>query len=251
MTQEPLPLSFNTRPLDVELGTDQIHIWYCALDQEASRCSELIQTLSLDELIRAKRFRFDRDRENFIVCRGILREILGHYLLVEPSQLQFCYGKYGKPALTDSFENTAISFNLSHSKNLAVYAFTRNREIGVDIEHVHDIPEMEQLAEQFFSAVENTVFHALPDSKKREAFFNCWTRKEAFLKAVGDGLSYPLDNFDVSFIPGQPSGLLAVHGDPQASSRWTIQDLEPPFGFAAAYAIERRSPRLHCWQWYD
>jgi len=140
---------------------------------------------------------------------------------------------------------------LSQSDGLALYAFTRDREIGVDIEHIRDISEMEQIAEQFFSARENAVFRTLPKSKKKEAFFNCWTRKEAFIKAIGEGLSWPLDSFDVSLIPGEPARLLKIEGDSKAASRWSIQDLKPAFGFAAAFAVKGRSGRVHCWQWSD
>jgi 4'-phosphopantetheinyl transferase len=236
-----IPSSFRNSPSELELGNDQIHIWYCALDREAFRSSELLQTLSSDERIRAARFHFDRDRENFIVCRGVLREILGHYLGVEPEQIQFCYGRYGKPSLVDTCNNTGMRFNLSHSKNLAVYAFTRDREIGVDIEHIHHIPEMDQIAEQFFSVRENAVFRALPPHKKKEGFFNCWTRKEAFIKAIGGGLSVRLNKFDVSLAPGKPARLLKVEGDSQAASGWTIQKLQSPSGFAAAVTVEGRS----------
>jgi 4'-phosphopantetheinyl transferase len=244
-----IPSSFRNSPSELVLGNDQIHIWYCALHQEASRCSELIQTLSLDELIRAEKFHFDRDRKNFIVCRGVLRETLGHYLGVEPDQIQFCYGKFGKPALVDTSDMPRIRFNLSHSKNLAVYAFTRDREIGVDIEHTHHIPEMDQIAEQFFSARENAVFCALPPHKKKEGFFNCWTRKEAFIKAIGGGLSVPLNKFDVSLAPGEPARLLKIEGDSQAASRWTINELQSPSGFAAAVTVEGRSWRLRPCRW--
>jgi 4'-phosphopantetheinyl transferase len=108
---------------------------------------------------------------------------------------------------------------------------------------------MGPIAERFFSIKENAVFRALPESKKKEAFFNCWTRKEAFIKAIGDGLSRPLDKFDVSLVPGEPSRLLRIEGDSKAASAWTIQELKPAFGFAAAIAVEARRWQLHCWQW--
>jgi len=203
----------------------------------------------MDERMRAERFHFERDRKRFIVRRGILRTILGCYLSIEPSRLRFCYGKNGKPALADTSGKGRIRFNLSHSEGLALVAFTRDREIGVDIEHIRDISEMEQIAERFFSVREYTVFRVLPKSKKKEAFFNCWVRKEAFTKAIGDGLSWPLDKFDVSLILGESARLLRIEGDSKGASRWSIQDLKPASGFAAAFAVEGRSGRLHCWQW--
>ena len=128
---------------------------------------------------------------------------------------------------------------MSHSEGLALYGFTRDHEIGVDIEHIYDIPEMEQIAEQFFSVRENAVFHGLPESKRKEAFFNCWTRKEAFIKAVGDGLSRSLDSFEVSLLPGKPAHLLCVGNDPLEASRWHLRELTPAHGYTGALVVER------------
>jgi 4'-phosphopantetheinyl transferase len=218
-----------------ELTSDEIHIWCASLEQPVSRFQRLLST---DEIIRSERFHFEEDRRRFIVRHGILRTLLGCYLGVEPSRLQFCCGKNEKPKLTDEFSRGNLRFNLSHSGGLALYAFTCGREIGVDIERVRDIPEMEQIAERFFSIREHAVFRALPESEKKEAFFNCWTRKEAFIKATGDGLSWPLDRFDVSLVPGEPARLLKIEGDSRAASRWSIQDLKPASGFAAALAVK-------------
>jgi len=162
----------------MELMADDIHVWSVSLDQLASRVQTLSQTLSPDERMRAERFHFEEDRNHFIISRGILRTILGRYLSVEPDKLQFCYGKHGKPALADISGKGRICFNSSRSEGLALYAFTRDREIGIDIEHIRDIPEMEHIVEGFFSEREKVVFRSLPESKRKEAFFHCWTRKE-------------------------------------------------------------------------
>jgi 4'-phosphopantetheinyl transferase len=239
---------FVPQRLDRELTTGEIHIWYTSLDRPVSQFWGL---LSMDERRRSERFHFDKDMKYFIVRHGILRKILGNYLGVEPGQFQFDYGKNEKPALADIFGMGKIQFNMSHSEGLALYAFTRDREIGVDIECIRDISEMGQIAERFFSRGENAVLQALPKGKKREAFFNCWTRKEAFIKATGDGLSYPLDGFDVSLVPGEPARLLRIEGDSTAASRWSIQDLKPAFGFAAAFAIKGRIGQVCCWKWED
>ena len=239
----------NRPPHNLMLPSNEVHIWYAVLDQPVSQFYGFIQTLSTDERIRAKRFYFERDRKRFIAGRGILRTLLGLYLDAEPNCIQFCYGKNGKPSLADASAPGRIQFNLSHSEGLAVYAFTRDREIGVDIEHIHNIPEMEQIAEQFFSARENAVFRALPPSKKKEGFFNCWTRKEAFIKAIGGGLSIPLNKVDVALAPGKPARLLRIEGDSQAASRWTIQELQTPSGFAAAFTVEGRNWRLRSCRW--
>ena len=241
--------SFVPPPLDLELTPGEIHAWSACLDQSVSRFQILLQTLSLDERMRAERFHFEKHRKRFIVGRAILRTILGYYLSVEPSRLRFCYGKYGKPALADTFGKETISFNLSHSDGLALYGFTRGCEIGVDIEHVRDISEMEQIAERFFSAREKAVFRSLPEGKKKEAFFDCWTRKEAIIKAIGDGLSLPLDRFDIALVPGEPARLLSIEADSKAASGWFVQELKPVSGFTAAFAIQGQSRRVHCWQW--
>jgi 4'-phosphopantetheinyl transferase len=239
---------FVPQNLGKELTANEIRVWCVSLNKPISRFSSL---LSADERQRAERFRFEEDKRYFIVRRGVLRTILGNYLNVEPGRLQFCYGKNGKPALADKFGKRAIHFNTSCSEALALYAFTRDREIGVDIEHIRDIPEIEQIAERYFSTRENAVFRTLPKSDRKEAFFNCWTRKEAFIKATGDGLSFPLDRFDVSLVPGEPAGLLGIDGDSKAASRWLLQDLKPAPGFAAAVAIEGRRREVHFGQWAD
>lgn len=241
--------SFIPPPLDLELAPHEIHVWCASLDQPLSRFQMLSQTLSLDERTKAQRFHFEQDRKHFIIRHGILRTILGCYLSVEASRLQFCYGKNGKPALANIFGKGKIHFNLSYSHGIALFAFAQDHEIGIDIEHVRDISEIDQIAEQFFSVTENAVFSSLPESEKKEAFFNCWTRKEAFIKAIGCGLYLPLEKFDVSVAPGEQARLLRIDGDSKRACRWTIQDLKPTSGFAAAFAVEVRRWQLHCWQW--
>jgi 4'-phosphopantetheinyl transferase len=232
--------------LGVELPTDEIHIWYASLEQPLSEFQRL---LSADEKERAKRYYFEEDRRRFIVRRGILRTLLGNYLDIEPYQVQFCYGNNKKPGIADIFGGRKVQFNLSHSRGLAIYAFTRTHEIGVDVEYIRDIPEMGKIAERFFSARENSAFQSLPESQKQEAFFNCWTRKEAFIKAIGDGLSYALDAFDVSLVPGEPATLIGIKGDSEEASRWSLRDLEPAAGFAAALTVKGRIERVYSRQW--
>jgi 4'-phosphopantetheinyl transferase len=242
---------FSPPPLGLELATNEIHVWLASLDQPISRFHKLRQTLSMDERIRAQRFYFRRDRKRFIVGRGILRTVLGRYLNVEPARMQFWYGKNGKPMLADTISKMTIFFNMSNSESLALYAFSRDGEIGVDIEKICDHPERDQIADQFFSVRESSAFRALPENKKKEAFFNCWTRKEAFIKAIGTGLSCSLDNFDVSLIPGESAKLLRIVGDKKGASRWSIQELVPASGYAAALAIEGRIKKLNCLQWLE
>lgn len=244
-------VSFSLPPSDLRLTNDEIHIWCALLDQPTSLVDKLVCALSIDERARAGRFYFEEDRERFIARHGILRMILGCYLGVEASELRFCYGRNGKPRLADTFGNGTIPFSMSSSEGLALYGFARNSEIGVDVECVRDIPEMDQIGERIFCAREAQVYRALPEHLRREAFFACWTRKEAFVKASGGGLSRPLDKFELTVAPGEPVRLLPINGDSRSPSRWSIHDLKPASGFAAAIAAERRNWRLRCWQWPD
>lgn len=236
-------------PAGWALSSDDVHVFCACLDQPASRLQHLAQTLSADERLRAERFHFEQDRKHFIIGRGLLRTILGSYLDIEPSQLQFCYGSYGKPVLAETFGKGKLRFNLSHSQGLALYAITREREIGVDIEHVRPVPEAEQIADRFFCERESAVFRALPPSQKPKAFFNCWTRKEAYIKAIGDGLAWPLDQIEVSLAPGEPARLLSIAGDPSSAQRWEILELTPACSYVAALAVEGHNWRISCWQW--
>jgi len=241
--------SFNPPPVDLTLTTDDVHIWYASLDAQISLSQIFLKTLSPDERMRAERFYFEKDRKRFIVGRGILRSILGNYLDIAPSRLRFCYGDNGKPAFADTACQGTIRFNLSHSNGRALFAFAIDRAIGIDIEKVHDMPDMSHIAERFFSERENKLFRALPECQKREAFFNCWTRKEAFIKAIGDGLIMPLNSFDVTLIPGEPAKLINVPGDPENDVNWSLQELTPYPGYIGAFAVEGDSWHLACWQW--
>lgn len=178
-------------PKSLALGIDEVHVWRAALDGAASHLQSLWQTLSLDERGRAERFHFRRDHDSFVVARGMLRIILGRYLNAEPDRLRFRYSHYGKPTLAGEFDEEALCFNLSHSDRLALYAITRGRKIGVDLERIRPDFADEQIAEQFFASGEVAALRALPLHAQQEAFFNCWTRKEAFIKARGEGLSLP------------------------------------------------------------
>ncbi|PYQ42304.1 MAG: 4'-phosphopantetheinyl transferase [Acidobacteria bacterium] len=200
--------------------------------------------LSPDENRRASRFHFERDRRRFAAARGILRALLGRYLCVDPSDLVFGYGPHGKPALASPWHG--LRFNVSHSGGLALLAFATDYEIGVDIEQERPLPEMDSIAERHFSPPENAELQLLAERERRRAFFRCWTRKEAFIKAVGDGLSHALDAFDVTLAPSEPARILRVEGDPEAAGRFRLEGLEPAHGFAAALAALGRPTRVVC-----
>jgi len=242
---------WNSPPEELAISSGEVHIWRASLDQPTADAQWLAQALSADERSRAERFHFERDRLHFIVGRGVLRAILGQYLGIKPSQLHFRYSPHGKPSLdSKGFQNPlglSLRFNLAHSHGLALYAITREREIGVDIERVHPMAEADQIVEQFFSAWERDVFRALSAYQKQEVFFNCWTRKEAYLKASGRGLDWPLDKVEVSLAPGELARLLSIAGDLQEASCWSIQALTPALGYVAAVAVEGYGWQFKYW----
>jgi 4'-phosphopantetheinyl transferase len=232
----------------IALGRDEVHVWCASLDEAAPHNNNFIQTLAADERARADRFYFEIDRARFIAAHGILRAILSLYLDRAPDRLQFSYGAYGKPALANHARDS-IDFNLSHSRGVALYAIARGREVGVDLELIRPELETEQIARQFFSPREIATLLALPVDVRREAFFLCWTRKEAYLKARGAGLSLPLDQFDVSLTPGEPAALTGTRPDAADALRWSLVNLSPPCGYAGAIAVEGRGWTLSNWQW--
>ena len=179
----------------------------------------------------------------------MLRTILGSYEKIEPARLRFCYSPYGKPYLAAENNHGNLRFNISHADAIALFAIARGRELGVDIERIRPHVADEGIAERFFSSKEVSCLRALPAALQTEAFFNCWTRKEAYIKARGEGLSLPLDKFDVSLAPGEQATLLETRIDPSEVSRWRLLELKPGSEFTAALAVEGRDWRLKCWRW--
>jgi 4'-phosphopantetheinyl transferase len=195
-------------PTVPSLVHDVVHVWRVALDVSTAQVERLRRLLSSDESQRADRFHLARDRRRFIVARGLLRLILSRYLQLHPSTLQFAYTAFGKPFLAQGTEGELLNFNVSHSDELALIACTRGRAIGVDIESIRPTIEYEQIAARYFSPTEYAHLCTLPLELRVRAFFRCWTRKEAYIKAHGAGLSVPLDRFAVSLVPGEPARLL-------------------------------------------
>jgi len=232
------------------LASNEVHVWRASLKQPSMTVHNLAQTLSKTESAKASSFYFKADQRRFIVGRGVLRQLLSLYLDIEPHQLLFRYSSSGKPYLDGKFNANKLKFNLSHSNELALYAFTVGREVGVDLEHLRRLPDMDDIAARFFSERENTELRAIPDHDKLLAFFTCWTRKEAFLKATGEGLSYPLNHFDVSLTPGEPPKLLRVKGEPQASARWSLRDLKPAPQYVGTVVAEGDDWHVKHWQWH-
>lgn len=226
-------------PESLSLASGEVHAWRAPLDLPAEIASALqenfLRTLNGEEIARANRFHFEQHRRRFILARGFLRELLARYLQTSPAAVTFSYGPYGKPALND--ERAPLRFNASHSHELAVFAFVQDCEIGVDVEYIKTDLKTEEIANHFFSAAEVQTLNALPETEKAAAFFRCWTRKEAYIKAIGSGLSHPLDEFDVTLAPGEPAALLYDYRDPNALERWSMLNLELD-DYAGALAVE-------------
>jgi len=197
--------------------------------------------LSADERERAGRFAFGRDRRRYIVARARLRQLLGERLGAAPESLRFVYKPHGKPALARCPGQRDLRFNVSHCGEVAAYAFAEGREVGVDIEEVRELSDADDIAMRFFSRRERAAYMRLPVRERPQGFFNCWTRKEAFIKALGSGLSCPLDSFDVSFAPGRPARILRVGRVGRvAASRcgWTLRSFVPGPGLVGAVALQ-------------
>jgi 4'-phosphopantetheinyl transferase len=184
-----------------------------------------------------------------VAARGGLRDVLSRYTGTTPESLRFSYGGHGKPFLGDEGGGGLLRFNVSHSNGVALYAVAAGREVGVDIEHVREDFAGLDIAERFFSSREVAALRALPGAERPGAFFDCWTRKEAYIKARGEGLSCPLHLFSVSLTPGQPAALLCTDDEPQEAARWSLVELFPGEGFRAALAVRGEVPSLSCWRW--
>lgn len=208
------------------------------LDAEPAIIPDLLKQLDSAERDKASRFIFERDRFRFIVGRARLRQALSAFLNVRPDEVGLVYGERGKPALAPPFAYSNLRFNVSHSNDVAVYAFSLGREVGVDIEAVRPLPYLDQIADRFFSVNEKNAYFALDPSDKLVGFFSCWTRKEAFIKALGDGLYFPLDSFDVSLVPDEPARILCAKGMPGDSCGWRLSGFSPAPGFVAAVVAE-------------
>jgi len=230
------------------LTPNAVHLWRASLDVAAARVTLLERTLSPDERERATHYRFVRDRVRYIVARGTLRAILGRYLDLDPAGLRFVYGPQGKPALAPE-HGRDISFNLSHAGDVALYAVTRGRRVGVDVEQV--VPDVagSTVPEHTFSPHEVAVLRALPLDEQTAAFFRCWTRKEAYVKALGAGFSLDLTSFDVSLAPDNPPALLATRPDPTEAAHWSLHDVDAGPGYSAAIVVEGRNARLTYRDW--
>ncbi|NWG08473.1 MAG: 4'-phosphopantetheinyl transferase superfamily protein [Chloroflexi bacterium] len=242
-----------TPPNILVLQPNQVHVWRVFLDRGPVSAQWIESTLSAEEAERAARFHFDRDRQRFVIAHAALRDILSRYLGCRPKALTFSVNSYGKPELT----NHELEFNLSHSGDYALIAAARGHKVGVDVEHIRMDKDLESIANRFFSPSELSEFMALPPERKAVGFFNCWTRKEAYIKAQGLGLSLSLDSFDVSLTPNEPAILRTTRPNPAESVRWALRLLVVHSDYIAAVAVEDATPsppegqglEFRLWDW--
>jgi 4'-phosphopantetheinyl transferase len=231
----------------LELAPDEIHIWRVFLDPAPGQVESLGRALSPDEWERAHRFRFDKHRRQYVVGRGALRALAAAYVGARPEEIKFSYGPRGKPFLAPPFDGGGLQLNLSNSDEMALVGFVRGREIGVDVEYMRPMTDCEEIAERFFSESERQTLRTIPFPAKQEAFFNCWTRKEAYLKAVGEGLAAPLDSFDVTLALDEPPRMLTLKGDPTPAASWFFHHLRPADSYVGAVAIEGGTWDVRTW----
>jgi 4'-phosphopantetheinyl transferase len=233
-------LSWSRHTQNFVLQENDVHVWLASLDVDPQEGTRLSSYLNKDEISRAERFVFPRDRNHFVVARGRLRELLGKYLRCPPNVVQFKTGRYGKLSLLD--DGDPLRFNLSHSHGLALYGFCVGREIGIDTEKIRVGFAGEGIAGRYFSATEQRELAELPEELRDTAFFLCWTRKEAYIKAHGDGLQIALDSFDVSLKPSAPATLRSAD-----SGRWSLRSFRPAPEFVAAIIVEGEIRSIRFW----
>jgi 4'-phosphopantetheinyl transferase len=238
-------------PAELRLVGHEIHVWASSLSVSSDVLTGLTATLSPLEKEHAGKFKFDLHRNRFIAGRGLLRTILGRYLQISPSKLDFAYSPQGKPALDLKSGGAGLHFNLAHTEDLALFVVTRVGPVGVDVESIRPVKEMSDLVARFFSQRENELFQKLPTSTKPRAFFNLWIRKEALLKAAGEGIMCSLNLVEVSFLPDEPARVLAISGDSEKAASWSLHALSPAPGFVGAVAIQARNTSLRCWNSND
>ncbi len=230
-------------PDELDLGPNHADVWRVFLTVQPDSLQQMESTLSADESQRASRFHFEDDRACYIVAHASLREILGRYLRCEPHDVKFSTNEYGKPFLPDH----NIEFNLSHSGAYALIAVTCARKVGIDVEFIREDIELANLASRYFSPRDLSEWMALPPEQRTLGFFQCWTRKEAYIKAQGLGLSLPLDSFDVSI--GEPALLRATRHDPSEAARWSLRSLAVELNYTAALAVEGNDLEYRLWDW--
>jgi 4'-phosphopantetheinyl transferase len=233
----------NTQTNAAVLRDRELHLWWIDTSRPAEPLEALKRYLDPDERRRAERFVREADRRKFVVSHAALRIILGQYLGVPPDQVETAAGPGGKPQLIASSPLPLLRFNLSHSEERALVGVAYDQEVGVDVEHVRPLTDAAHLVARCFSAGEQSAWQSLPLNERLPAFFRCWTRKEAYLKARGVGLSAGLDHFEVSLAPGEPARILSINDSTTSPAQWPIGDVPGDEGYMAAYVVEGKIDR--------
>lgn len=228
---------------------NQVHIWSVELDALASKLHHLRTFLSGDELEKSARFRFDRHRNRYVAAHGWMRNVLGRYVSLPPTRLQFDSGPKGKPFLIGDANSRALQFNMAHSETMALLAISPTARVGVDVERVRPMPDADELVSRFFSRREADQFRDVPADRKGEAFFNLWTRKEAWLKATGEGIAHLLAQVEVAFLPSEPARLLELPKEYETATGWSLSSFSPAPGYIGAMAVESAevNPLVRSW----
>ena len=244
VTQSWRPVTFPMREGGLRIEPREVHVWRAELRQAVHVIDGLRATLDTEELSRANRFVFERHRLRYVAAHGMLRQLLSAYVGIAPDRIELGQARYGKPYLLGDGARSALRFNLAHSSDLMLVAIGVRRELGVDLEFIGRRRDVAGIARHFFSPNEVTTLTALPADERLAAFYRCWTRKEAYIKACGRGLKMRLDDFDVSLEPGVSRGLLRSALATDEPERWRFADLRAGPGFEAALAVEGHEWRL-------
>lgn len=248
MNDQLLSATWRQPPEHLTLLPNTVDVWRGIVDCSKTSLQDLWNILSQEERDRALRFKFFHHRDRYIAARGILRRILGKYLLLEPGTLSFSTGPRGKPYLDDQ-NSVVCQFNVAHSHDLALYAVSQTQEVGIDVENHRKDIDYERMIPRILTETEASQFWTLPQSDRQNAFFSYWTKKEAYLKARGDGLGFPLKHITVGVTTDQTKGLLPIHGDPDESTRWSLKELVPGPGYSAAVVAAGSGWKIRSWHY--
>lgn len=238
-------------PQHPRLEKDRVHLWRVNLDLPAVIIEELRVCLSPDEIDKANKFRFPQHNRRFVVARGVLRQLLGNYLQISPREIKFQYSDRGKPYLTTTGFHNSLQFNISHSQEYALYGFTYDYPIGVDIEHLREMKDAVQIAQRFFSPQEFQSIDNLDSAQQQKVFFKLWTAKEAYLKATGTGLSGSLSSVNIGLNDMENPYLESIQGSIEAVKSWSMYPCIPALNYVGAIAIKAQitQQQIKCWNW--